>query len=765
MKKDKKDNIKKITSLLLCGMLLLSSKGNTAKAGRGGRDPISLASYGVNNDGNFIEAMPADLKEQALNCANMPIVEKGHFRFYSEEDVNELRVTEDAMTSATENIVNGLVAYENKFKTFAETRASDGSVVCQGLLLNEVLSLVRVIGTKIDDMSSKRRKLEENLLNSEKSWLDRFKYSAKLPHLREFQDMIKDGLKYLGQLDLRCKDIEGKVRDEANKLEKAIAERNAQAAGENNRRSAEEMERAREEEIKAIKKARVNEFSKLKSGHIKHISDLLKAFNSLLQSLPKEVRVSYQESISSTRDQLVAVRTAIENTPYPESLEELDPDAHEAHANQLEVIDNAFYEQRQIADNIHSEFVAEVETGRDLVILESCTNQKIIMEENISKRIEEIKTRENSLPTSMGDEDMNNTISKIKNSLKEFNEISDSLREVDVKFKAKNINLKEIAAILQKIQKLYALHSRKWESVERTIDLILKKHEAKRAEEQARIDNNNDAAILRNLSIAHGSKPLTAQNLEEKAKAIGDRFVGLYEPMKNMLRLYLSIKEGKLSYDVHGCTLLAGPSGCGKSVGARAFAAVTDHKVVHLTKEVLTDPEAAKAFFAVLAAYKREKAPVAAIIDELDAYAAKRLGSSSLAANLLGIMDHIKENYPDVFLIFTTNCPGALDEALLRRLSVVIHFKNPTLDEMVILLSRLFAQYKIDRKYANSEEFAKSIAKNFYVNDKIMSPAMAKLVISNVVRKQMFEKSLSRESEVILTDEAVKTECSTYGLN
>ena len=146
--------------------------------------------------------------------------------------------------------------------------------------------------------------------------------------------------------------------------------------------------------------------------------------------------------------------------------------------------------------------------------------------------------------------------------------------------------------------------------------------------------------------------------------------------------------------------LLFGPPGCGKTMLARALASELKVEFIEVQCSDITSGENPELNLKKVFSRARENAPAILFLDEIDALAPSRTGSSEksrrLIAQLLIEMDGIR-SLNNVVVLAATNRPFSLDPALLRpgRFDKILYVPPPNKNARITLFKKELANVAI----------------------------------------------------------------------
>lgn len=150
--------------------------------------------------------------------------------------------------------------------------------------------------------------------------------------------------------------------------------------------------------------------------------------------------------------------------------------------------------------------------------------------------------------------------------------------------------------------------------------------------------------------------------------------------------------------------LLCGPPGCGKTLSAEVVAKELGLPLLTARVDVLIS-----SLLGQTAANLRKlfdyasRQPCVLFLDEFDALARSRTDSGEhnelrrVVNSLLGMIDRFKSRS---VLVAATNLDSVIDNAIWRRFDDVVHFAEPTADEIGRLLALLFKNYPVNFELA-----------------------------------------------------------------
>ncbi len=139
--------------------------------------------------------------------------------------------------------------------------------------------------------------------------------------------------------------------------------------------------------------------------------------------------------------------------------------------------------------------------------------------------------------------------------------------------------------------------------------------------------------------------------------------------------------------------LMFGPPGCGKTMLARALASELKVEFIEVQCSDITSGENPELNIKKVFSMARENAPAILFLDEIDALAPARVGSSEksrrLIAQLLIEMDGVR-NLNNVVVLAATNRPSSLDPALLRpgRFDKILYVPPPNREARIALFKK-----------------------------------------------------------------------------
>ncbi|RLE66231.1 MAG: hypothetical protein DRJ38_02155 [Thermoprotei archaeon] len=193
--------------------------------------------------------------------------------------------------------------------------------------------------------------------------------------------------------------------------------------------------------------------------------------------------------------------------------------------------------------------------------------------------------------------------------------------------------------------------------------------------------------------------------------------------------------------------LLFGPPGCGKTMLARALASELKVEFIEVQCSDITSGENPELNLKKVFSRARENAPAILFLDEIDALAPSRIGSSErsrrLIAQLLIEMDGIR-NLKNVVVLAATNRPSSLDPALLRpgRFDKILYVPPPNREARIALFKKELADTAVEN--LNYEALA-DLTKGYSAADIVY--------ICNEAKMKAAKRSLSGgEPEVTFTD-------------
>ncbi len=211
---------------------------------------------------------------------------------------------------------------------------------------------------------------------------------------------------------------------------------------------------------------------------------------------------------------------------------------------------------------------------------------------------------------------------------------------------------------------------------------------------------------------------------------------------KNTLKIDTSKQNSTLPHYLEGIKfdnqqdkffLFYGPPGTGKTFGASVLAAnhncflkETDGNIFNVESFIGTDITKINNFFETLKklSLKNPNQKIVALIDEFESIGSRDRtdhNSASTVQNAVNLMltkmDTIKRDYPNIYIIFTTNYREKIDNALLTRCTVQIPFELPSIEMIEEILQTNFNEInKINEINENENNYIKLIKNN--INEK-----------------------------------------------
>lgn len=197
------------------------------------------------------------------------------------------------------------------------------------------------------------------------------------------------------------------------------------------------------------------------------------------------------------------------------------------------------------------------------------------------------------------------------------------------------------------------------------------------------------------VDVAEPVRGLADIVLTPEARGIFDRIIEEQRRADELRRHRLPVRNR---------LLLCGPPGCGKTLSAEVIARELGLPLLTARIDVLIS-----SLLGQTAANLRKlfdyasRQPCVLFLDEFDALARSRTDSGEhnelrrVVNSLLGMIDRFKSRS---VLIAATNLDSVVDNAIWRRFDDVVHFAEPTADEIGRLLALLFKNYPVNFELA-----------------------------------------------------------------
>jgi SpoVK/Ycf46/Vps4 family AAA+-type ATPase len=160
--------------------------------------------------------------------------------------------------------------------------------------------------------------------------------------------------------------------------------------------------------------------------------------------------------------------------------------------------------------------------------------------------------------------------------------------------------------------------------------------------------------------------------------------------------------------------LFHGPPGCGKSMAARALAHEASLPAFVVQLDAVVGAFLGQTALRVRELFRfAEVVPSVLLLDEVDALGRERgnaMDVGELDRVVISVMQQLEHTEPVGFLVASSNLPGRLDPALIRRFDLVLEFPAPTQAERVRFAAQRAKAHQVTLGKSLKGELAKAKA-------------------------------------------------------